>query len=286
MENNKSNLLKMLNIRLITIIVIGSTASFLAVYLLSSSIFFTPLYRSEAIVYAPVTLVSQHNAQQGIGFGNNVEIDAYIQILKSNRVLDSINQRYSAIEHLGLCPLQLGDISRFHQRMASRINVQKTRYGSISISVKDSDAVFASSIANAIVEFGDIIKEDIFLENRLLTYRLYKKIYEEQQIEVDNLAQEIYLLETKLKSERLKTQEDFKRIYQTYSDEVSKLNDLKRNYNSLRLSLESGLPKAYIISSATPSHTPFWPPRLLLSFAAAIIFGVLTLFFHVVKTHN
>ena len=175
----------LLNGKFIKWLLIGMVAVFVFTLFLSSSIFIRPLYRSEAIIYVPLTLFSQQYEQQGIGFASDAEIDGHIQMLQSTQLLDSLNEVYGLAAAYGIDVSRPGGLERLYRKASDRISIQKTRYGSVSISVRGENAQTAADIANEIVRLGDVIKNGLLMENRLAAYRFAKDLYESKLAEID-----------------------------------------------------------------------------------------------------
>ncbi len=281
----------------------GAAGIFLLVLLLTSPLIIRPLYQSEAIIYVPLTLFSRQYEQLGVGFGNNEEIDAHIQILSSSQMLDSLDAVFSLSEKLGIDMNDPGGRSRYYRIAGSRITAGKTRYGSVSVRVRDKDREYAAEMANRIVELGDLIKEDILLENRLAAYNFAKELYSEKLEETLEMERQIMEQEGILTVQRLRdgtadisfaeifghaegvdgATPDVIRQLTTYEAELWNLISLKNNYERVRKSLETPIPRSYIISPAVIAEKPAWPPRLIIAFAAVIAYVIIMVFIRIVR---
>ncbi|OFX18482.1 MAG: hypothetical protein A2041_13545 [Bacteroidetes bacterium GWA2_31_9b] len=278
MESNQTLLSNLFKRKFIKTLLFGVIISAIVVYLCTSPLFIAPQYKSEAIIYAPVTLTTQFNNQLGIGFGNNVEIDAYIQILKSSRLLDSLDNRFNLTKNSKLNSNSNRSKSIYYSMMTKKIKIEKTRYGSISISVKDQNSETAAIMANTIVELSDVIKESIFQENRQLSYKYAMDLLDAKQEEINQLEKKILLLIKTQSNGTNNVPSELSRDKLLYGAEIQVLAELRNKYFTIKNSLETPLPKAYIITDAKPSHSPYWPPRLLIVFATIITYLVIAIF--------
>ncbi|TVR75143.1 MAG: hypothetical protein EA408_00850 [Marinilabiliales bacterium] len=283
----------------------GSAAIFLLVLLLTSPLIIKPLYESATTIYVPLTLFSRQYEQLGVGFGNNEEIDAHIQILSSTRILDSLDAVFSLSERLGVDMDDPGGRSRYYRVAGNRITTEKTRYGSVSVRVRDKDRIYAAEMANRIVALGDLIKEDILLENRLAAYNFARELYMEKLEETLEMERQIMGQGAILPLQRLKTgtadispaeifghaeaeeADDVTpgalRQLTTYESELWNLTSLKNDYERVRKSLETPIPRSYVVSPAVVAENPAWPPRLLLAVAAVIAFVIIMVFVRIVR---
>ncbi len=245
-------------------------------YIVTSPVFVKPMYRSEAIIYVPLTLFSQQFDQQGIGFGNNIEIDGHIQILRSTRLLDSLDRNFGFSERWNILLSDAGGLSQVYQKLQSRIDISKTRYSSVSVSVRDHDPQKAARMANAIVRYGDVIKEEILLENRLSAYGFAREIFEQKQAEIFAIEKRLEEFNNENENHTSDTESFRQRIM--YEAELWELTARKNQYEKLRKSLDTPLPRSYIVSSAIAPHKPAWPPRFLIA-AGVVFFYILVAFF-------
>lgn len=282
MDPVKDGLASVFNARFFKWVIIGSLGTFFLVFLITSPLLIKPRYSSEALIYVPLTLFSQQFDQQGIGFGGNAEIDGHIQILQSSLLLDSLNARFGLAETWKIDSLESGASHKLYGRIRSKVKIGKTRYNSVSVKVSDSDPVMAADIANAIVELGDLIKEDILRENRLSAYDFAKKLYEEQNEEVLRLESAFESIRDAGSGIRI-SGIGLNREQTIYEAALWELNSRKSRYEMISRSLQMPLPKSYIVSPAVVAHKPSWPPRLLLSLAAVAIFAVFLIFVEIIR---
>jgi uncharacterized protein involved in exopolysaccharide biosynthesis len=264
-------------------LLIGAAGTFFLVYLLTAPWFVTPMYRSEAVIYVPLTLFSQQYEQQGIGFGTDHEIDGHIQIMLSSRLLDSLEARFDLSGRLEVDLNAPGGHSRLHQMIRSRLKIEKTRYHSVSVRVSDPDPQAAADIANAIVELGDVIKEDILKENRLAAVRFARERYEQKKEEVDALESQLFPDGRITPVQQFTRQVEPFRQMTLYEAELWELSKLRNRFQTLQKSLDVSLPGAYVVSPAQESHRHAWPPRILLSLGAVAVFIVIMAFVEILK---
>ncbi len=262
---------------------IGAFISFLLVYLFSSPLFLKPLYRSEALIFVPLTLFSQQYDQQGIGFAGDAEIDGHIQILKSTRMLDSLDARFELAGYYEIDPAKPGSRKKLYDRIQRKINIEKTRYNSVSVSVVDRDPGVAADMANAIVNLGDVIKEDVLLENRLAAYQFAKELYMQKKADFEAFEQSLGMADTLMVFIATAAHFGTRREQVTFESKLWELSQRRIKYETLRKSLEVSLPKSYLISPAVVAHKPDWPPRVLLSLAATIVFIITLIFVEMIR---
>jgi uncharacterized protein involved in exopolysaccharide biosynthesis len=227
-------------------------------YFFTGEKFIQPTFTSETIFFVPLTLLSKHIEQQGIGFAEEVEIDAHIQILKSRALGDSLLNKFPILHSQSRNP---------HQEVEKILQVTRTRYGSVMVRVTHHEPQMACDIANSIVELGDQIKEAILYKNRLEMFTYYRDMYQA-------LEEESQLLEHQLDSLRenqLTESSAFFKINSLFAGVVSNLNHYKSQYAKQKKGLETPLPQSYVISEAVPAHKPTSPKRLLITFISGVL---------------
>jgi len=260
---------------------IGVITTGVLAYFITSPVFVKPMYRSEAIIYVPLTLFTQQFDQQGIGFGSNVEIDGHIQILRSTQLLDSLIKQFDLTKQWNNDASDEGSRSRLYQKISSRVEITKTRYSSVSVRVRYYDPERAAAMANAIVRLGDVIKEEILLENRMNAYRFARNLYEQKQSEILAIEERF----GKLTDERESQSPGAKSFRQRtlYEAELWELTARKSDYEKLRESLGTPLPRSYIVSSAVANYTPAWPARLPIITGVILLYIVVALFIQILR---
>ena len=264
-------------------LLIGSVSTLVLVYIATSPIFIKPLYRSEAVIYVPLTLFSQQFEQHGIGFASDAEIEGHIQILNSTALLDSLNKKFKLYNLWGIDMDSPDAHSRIYKRLRSRISLEKNRHNAVSITVSDPDAKRAADMANAIVSLGDAIKEDMLKENRLAAYRFAQELYKQQQAQVNELEEKLKLLNKAGQEQKLSDITYHNRLLITYEAEMQELIERKSKYDTFRKSFEASLPKSYIVSPAFAEASPSWPPRILLAVAAMFGYIILLIAIEIIR---
>lgn len=264
---------------------LGAVITAALVYSLTSSRIIEPLHESEALIYVPLTVLTKQLEQHGIGFASDAEIDGHIQIMQSARLRDSLINRFGLDREFKIDLSELGGKSKLYDEISKRVKIQKTRYNSVSVKVRNPDPTRAAAIANAIVELGDVIKEDILHANRREVYLHAKTHFENKEISVNALESQLDSLEAELLTARNKQRvnsEIFK-IRTLYSIELQELAGRKNHLETVQRGFETALPKAYVISEALPDASPVWPRRILWTALSVIAYVIIVIVVEVIK---
>lgn len=141
----------------------------------SGPYFIPPLYKSEVILYTPGTNSGKYLIETNPGFGSEKEINEQIQILQSGILRDSITKKYDLITHYGINTTKVSKLYDLYKKFTNHVNIERTRYNSISVAVYDTDPVIAANMANDIVKIGDDVKAKILSYNLKAAYSALMK---------------------------------------------------------------------------------------------------------------
>ncbi len=271
----------MINPRFLIIMAVGAVVTGVFTWLVTLPVFITPLYRSEALIYVPLTIPSRQIEQQGIGFASDIEIDGHLQIFQSARMRDSLIKRYNLDQQLNVDLDETGGLSRLYEKIDSRIKFEKTRFSSVAVIVLNPDPVLAAEMANVIVNLGDVIKEDILYENRRKAFLQSQQHYDTKYQSVKLMEQTIDSLENS-QTDLGKGSEIF-RLKNQYATEIQELASRKNHLEMVERDFNTGLPGSYIVSRAIPAAKPHWPNRKLLVAGSVIAFIFFLLVIEIVK---
>ncbi|MEX0986740.1 MAG: hypothetical protein WD052_04620 [Bacteroidales bacterium] len=283
MKDTKDPIAWLFQLRKLIVITVGMVVTGLLAWLFTSALFIKPLYQSEALIYVPLTMFSEQYEQQGIGFGSDPEISGHIQMLRSNVLLDSLISMFILDKEENFNDLSPQEISRLYKKLNSRITVEKNRYHSVSVRVRDHDPLRAAKLANTVVRLGDVVKVKMLEENRLAALNFAKEQYFAKLNELDQKEKQIQLLLPDNKSITAQGMMEVSRQEAIYSLELGTLVQRKNYYETLLKSIEYPLPKSYIVSPAVASFDIVWPKRWLVSIAAAFGFFVFYILFEILK---
>lgn len=248
---------------------IGIAITVMLVYLATMPALIKPIYESETILYIPLTNLNQQISQQGIGFANEHEVDLYIQILRSTVLADSMKKR------LGITS------NSFYESLESNLKVEKTRYSSVSVKVRDTSPEKAAYMANLTVKLAESIKNALLYPNRKEAMLYNKSLYEQKILEVAGLKRKIDSLA--LHTGNPLKDLDYEGAVTEYKLELQELIGRKNQYEHAMKDFDTPLPNIYVISAATAATKPSFPRRGLLCITAAFVYLCMYVTIEVIK---
>lgn len=167
-----------------SVLIILIAAALLAV-LFSSPLFITPLYKSTAILYptssnsiSKVLISTTFQSNNDImNFGESEQTEQMLQVLNSNRIRDKVMERYHLMEHYGIKPDSRYPYTKLNKLYDSRIKFRRTEYNAVKITVLDSDAELAATMANDIAELFDTTMNTMQKEVAVKAFKLVETEY-------------------------------------------------------------------------------------------------------------
>lgn len=263
--------IKFQNLNGLLFIVLLGFFSMVIVYAATSPIFFTPKFKSETIIYVPLFVPARQMENQGIGFASDKEISGHIQILISGKMKDTLNSIFELDKKYDVDMAHVGGKAQLYNYIDGNVNIEKTRYSSVSIQVTDSDPKFAAQMANKIVELGDVIKEDLFMSNRKKAIDFAQKLEKDQLHLLDSITKihdTLWAIKEKGEFVNLNHLDGLR---QQMDREFDILLEKQQYTRKEKENLETPLPSSYVISEAIPGNNPIWPQRKMLAVTSFII---------------
>ena len=262
---------------------IGAIITIVIIYLITLPVIITPLYESEVIVYVPLAILSQQLNQQGIGFASEKEIDWYIQILKSNHLRDSLIARFNLMSEFKVDTNKFGMKSRVLKMLDSRIDIEKTRYASVSIKVRDNSPKRAAAMANEILELGEIIKKNMLYQNRLESMHYVQSLFEQKSNELSSLEKQLDSVSKSKSTNQSSKNFLYEKTLRLYNHGLEELIFRKDLFEREERNFNTPLPKVYVISTAEPESKPIWPKRGIMCVVGAGTYLLLLLIIEIIK---
>lgn len=154
------------------------------------------LYESNAIVFpaatSTVSFSEQRNAKaNSMDFGEEEHAEQLIQILKSSRIRNRVIDRFNLPEVYEIDPKDDNFYHKLGKAYENHISFERTRYGSIDISVLDKDPQLAADIANKIVQLIDTVKNELIKERTLPAFEVNKRKLDQLNAEQRRLIAEM-----------------------------------------------------------------------------------------------
>ena len=160
--------------KLLTIItVVAAVAAFVC------ACFIKPHFKSTAIVYAPRTnsvskiLLADETSNERMdmkAYAIEAETEQMLEILNSRELKDKLIRRHNLIQHYELDTTQKYWQTKLYKNLEESMEIKRTKFGAISITIEDKDPKMACRIANDVVDLLDTFKREIENERARAAY--------------------------------------------------------------------------------------------------------------------
>ena len=293
-----------------------------AVVSLIASFLVTPKFKSTAIVYAPRTnsvakiLLNEESYNERLdmkAYADDEETEQMMEILNSREIKDILIDKFDLYNHYGLGEGVSYRQTKMYKYLKGNIEVKRTQYGAIAVSVIDKDPQIAADMANEILVLLDSVKNRIDHERTIASYNLLKRQLEIVDAEVQRIDDSVQVLmqngvfDFKSQSERVMQQyatavaqgntagmkrlEDELKKMATWGPRSLTLYEEQayfREYQSVVkikmmnaiVDMDTEIPVKFVIERAIPADKKTYPKKsliVLLSTMSAFILAVLVL---------
>jgi len=293
-----------------------------AVVSLIASFLVTPKFKSTAIVYAPRTnsvakiLLNEESYNERLdmkAYADDEETEQMMEILNSREIKDILIDKFDLYNHYGLGEGVSYRQTKMYKYLKGNIEVKRTQYGAIAVSVIDKDPQVAADMANEILVLLDSVKNRIDHERTIASYNLLKRQLEIVDAEVQRIDDSVQVLmqngvfDFKSQSERVMQQyatavaqgntagmkrlEDELKKMATWGPRSLTLYEEQayfREYQSIVkikmmnaiVDMDTEIPVKFVIERAIPADKKTYPKKsliVLLSTVSAFILAVLVL---------
>ena len=263
----------------------------------SSSVFITPLYKSEAIAY-PANISP---------YSDESETEQMLQIINSQSITDSIIEKYDLWSHYKIDRNYKFAKTYMMYQYREKIKISKTPYEAISIVVNDKDPVIACNIAKDILHFYDLKVAKLHREKVGEVVSMYERQLTLKQKDIDSLKNALVELGTEYGIYNYTGQS--REVTRGYINGSAKATELKHNlelygpqavdletkivaegntYSSIKMDYEkelrffnSELTYSNILTEPYPADKKSYPVRwviVALSALGAMLLTILVLF--------
>jgi len=187
--------------RKLFIIVCGAAA--VLSFFFSTEIFIRPKYKATTIIYAPrtnsvsKTLLNPNNVNERLeikAYAIEEETEQMMQILHSREIKDILIERYDLQNHYDIKPNSKYWQTKLYETIENAIEIKRTKYGAIAITVKDWCPELAAKMANDIASELDTIKNKIEYERALAACKVLETNIIEGEQQRQKLADTLEVL--------------------------------------------------------------------------------------------
>lgn len=293
-------------------VVISTIVSFLIEEKYKATVILFPA-SSSSISKSLISSSADGGKQDILEFGEEVEAEQMLQVLKSDQIRDRITKKYNLIDHYDIGADEEYRLTKLYEEYEDNISFERTEYLSIKISVLDKDRNYAANIANDIAALLDSAQDRIEKERARQALTIVEHEFKRLQKEVSMIHDSLRILRelgindyetdasvfneqyaralasnnksavTALK-EHLKILSTYGGAYvQLRENEelrLARLNQVKEKLEEVRVDVEQKLPHKFVVNSALVPERKTYPIRwliILTSTLATMLISVLVM---------
>ena len=122
-----------------------------------------PLYKSSAVIFPTNSnrlskaIMGYHYSLDFMDYGIERDCEYCIQILLSESMERDVCSRFNLLEHYGISPNDPHKMFKLHEQYRGNVNVKRTEYLGVEVSVLDVDPEWAADMANFIAANYDTV---------------------------------------------------------------------------------------------------------------------------------
>ncbi|MFB6257114.1 MAG: Wzz/FepE/Etk N-terminal domain-containing protein [Flavobacteriales bacterium] len=286
-------------ITLVSVTVVAAVASIIVSFMIEEK------YRSTVVMFPAETsslsgsVLNTESESKGMitRFGKEDRALSLIQLLKSEQIFGRIKEKYKLGKHYEIDSLHPHRSSAIKKKYESLVNFERTKYGSVKISVLDEDPDTAALIANDISALVDSVKNRMQRDRALEALNVVKRDLREIEGYISNLEDSLtfirhkgvqnYESQAEMFNEQiamamrkgkesalhaLKKEMDTLALYGTpyvslnmeLEEALFQYGKLKRRYQQIKADANSTISHKFVMDRAYPADRKAYPIRWLI----------------------
>ena len=275
-------------------IIVSATISFLI----------KPKFKSSVVLFTTSStstsqsLVTQNTQKNNfLKFGEDEDIEQFMQMLLSNEVQKMICGKYNLFYHYRIPENSTYPQTKLAEKYKSNVKIARTEFMSIRIDVFDESADTAALIANDVAKFADSLYTSIKKERAEKAFKIVEQEYIAQKEKIksyeDTLQNlnRIGVLDVEMQTEmysqqyamslisgntralkeienKLNILESHASTYKILQEQVKSANLqlalIEAKYREVKIDMEDNLPNIYIVSAAEKAEKKATPVRWII----------------------
>ncbi|MCR5191735.1 MAG: hypothetical protein K6D59_00395 [Bacteroidales bacterium] len=255
---------KLLTIVTVVALAVSVVASFLV----------TPRFKSSVVIFPTNSnrlskaILADRYSLDYMDYGIERDCEYAIQILSSQSMEDDVCARFNMLEHYGISPDDPQKMFKLHENYRGNVNVRRTEFLGVEVSVLDIDPQWAADIANFIAANYDTICSRIHHDRATDAYGIMHDVCEE-------ISNDIRSLNDTLRADR--SRYDVSELIGNKSKELAKLQS---RMSETKVDMSRQVSYKFWLDQASPADKKAYPKRaiiVLLGTIGTLVFFILAL---------
>lgn len=168
-----------------------------------ASLMITPRFKSTVVLF-PTSEASTSKSLLQMNYqldfqavGEEEQVEAVMQVLKSDKIRDKIIEKYDLMRHYGIKPKGIHPLYKLHAFYEANVRIKRTEFNSVVISVMDADPQQAADMANDIACLADTTIWEMKTIRAKKAVELLEQVLDSIEWELDYLKKEMYKYNSK-----------------------------------------------------------------------------------------
>lgn len=239
------------------------------------SLLITPRYKSTATLFPTNSnrlskaIMDYHYSLDFMDYGIERDCEYCIQILLSESMERDVCKRFNLMEHYGISPEDPHKMFKLHEQYRGNVNVKRTEYLGVEVSVLDVDPQWASDMANFIATNYDSVCHRIHHDRAVNAAEIMDGVCQK-------LGNEIQLLQDSLK----RNPQYSLGLTKLIDEKCAQLADLQTRAAQTEVDMNENVSYKFMLDQAVAADKKAYPKRsiiVLLGAFGSLIMCILVL---------
>ena len=232
------------------------------------SLLITPRFKSTATLFPTNSnrlskaIMDYHYSLDFMDYGIERDCEYCIQILLSESMERDVCKRFNLMEHYGINPEDPHKFFKLHEQYRGNVNVKRTEYLGVEVSVLDVDPQWAADMANYIATNYDSVCHRIHHDRAVDAADIMSGVCQK-------LGQEIQLLQDSLK----RNPQYALGLTKLIDEKCAQLADLQTRAAQTEVDMNENVSYKFMLDQAVASDKKAYPKRSIIVLLGA--FGTL-----------
>lgn len=242
---------------------------------LAVSLLITPRYKATATLFPTSSnrlskaIMDYHYSLDFLDYGIERDCEYCIQILSSESMERDVCRRFNLLEHYGIAADDPHKMFKLHEQYRGNVNVRRTEFLGVEVSVLDVDAQWAADMANFIANNYDTVCHRIHHDRAQNAAEIMQGV-------CDRLGQEIKELQDSLR----RNPQYQLGLTQLINEKCHELADLETRAAETQVDVNESVSYKFLLDEAVAADKKAYPKRVvivLLGTLGAVVMCVLAL---------
>lgn len=239
------------------------------------SLLITPRFKATATLFPTNSnrlskaIMDYHYSLDFMDYGIERDCEYCIQILSSESMERDVCQRFNLLEHYGISPNDPHKMFKLHEQYRGNVNVKRTEFLGVEVSVLDVDPVWAADMANYIAANYDTVCHRIHHDRACNAAEIMQGV-------CDRMGQEIKDLQDSLK----RNPQYQLGLTQLINEKCHELADIQTRAAETQVDMNENASYKFLLDNAVAPDKKAYPKRaviVLLGAFGAVVMCILVL---------